>query len=109
MILCFELTMPNNNSWNSKWTGDKRKHYEFRHFNQLQDPGNSSSLSGQSFRYNFGDGWAASIHVDAVDGVEKRKRQKVNDGFCGYSWMVDEIMKYGRIKTLEERRKSAVD
>ncbi len=107
MILCFELTMPSNNSWNGKWTGDVKRHYEFRHFGKYHNQ-KISSLSGQSFRYDFGDGWAASIHVDAVDGVEKRKRQRLNDGFCGYSWMVDEIMKYGRIKTLEERRKSAV-
>lgn len=101
MILCFELTMPSNNSWNGKWTGDVKKHYEFRHFAQLENPG-IKSLSGQNFRYDFGDGWAASIHVDIVDGTEERKRQKVNDGFCGYGWMVDEIVKDGRIKTLEE-------
>ena len=35
--------------------------------------------------------------------VTENKRTKSN-GFRGYSWMVDEILKYGKILTKEERK-----
>lgn len=93
MILQFELTMPNNSSWNGVDTGNKGGHY--LHVNV--DKRKADELDGKSFYYNFGDGWGANIKVT------KHRKQKSN-GFRGYDWMVDEILKYGKIFPVHNRR-----
>ncbi len=99
-MLSFQLTMPNNNSWNGQWTGDRKLYYQFRKVKKEQE----DELNGKNFYYNFGDGWGANIHVEKIDSKEKNKRNRKTAGFCGYGWMIDEILKHGRILTLEERK-----
>ena len=48
-------------------------------------------LIGESFYYNFGDGWGAKITCRAK-GTEKPTKK-----FCGYEWMVRSIIKNGSI------------
>jgi len=45
----------------------------------------------------------ASIGVKEVNSKEAKRLNRISTGFCGYDWMVDEIMNDGRIKTLQER------
>ena len=99
-MLSFELTMPNVGSWNGKWSGEKKKYYLTRKLNAAKE----QELDGKSFYYNFGDGWGANVSVEKIDSKEAARRRKVSDGFCGYDWMVEEILKHGRILTLTERR-----
>lgn len=94
MIVCFELTMPHTNSWNGRWSGEERKHYLFR---TMKPTTAEKVVAAGSYYYNFGDGWAAEVRAEIVSSAEKRKRQKVNAGFCGYDWMVDSILNYGKI------------
>lgn len=93
MLLKFELTMPNNNAWNGVDTGNRGAHFAFRKV----DKQIAESLDGKNFYYNFGDGWGANVYVS------KGKKCKT-EGFRGYDWMVDEIIKYGDIKNVQERR-----
>lgn len=95
MILRFELTMPNNSAWNGIDTGNRGCHYVFRDVDKLL----ANKLDGTCYYYDFGDGWGANIEV------KKEKKCKSN-GFRGYEWMVDEIIEYGHIKKVEERRYS---
>jgi hypothetical protein len=89
----FTLSMPNNNSWNGRWTGQDKKYIEAREL-----PKGKTLLDHHS--YNFGDGWRAVIDIQIVDDVKrKNKLMKYSDGFCGYDWMIDSIMKHGAIKT----------
>jgi len=91
--LRFELTMPNNGAWNGVDTGSKGNHFLFR-----KVPKNvADNLEGKSFYYDFGDGWGANILVT-------KNRTSKSNGFRGYGWMVDEIIKYGEIKNVHERR-----
>ena len=57
-----------------------------------------------SWYYNFGDGWGASVSVVKVLAGEKNKRDRIPKGFAGYDWMIDEILKYGRILERQERQ-----
>jgi hypothetical protein len=57
-----------------------------------------------SWYYNFGDGWGASVSVVKVLAGEKNKRERISKGFSGYDWMIDEILKYGRILERQERQ-----
>lgn len=100
-MICFELTMPNVGSWNGKWTGQESKYYLIKKVSKIKE----AELHKKSFYYNFGDGWGASIKAEVIDSKEFAKRKRISKGFCGYSWMVDEILEYGRILTLNERDK----
>jgi hypothetical protein len=104
MLISFELTMPNVGSWNGKWTGSDRKYYVVKnvskrylekqdYFKPLLENGNDS------WYYNFGDGWGASVSVELVDSKTASKRRKLSKGFCGYEWMIQSIIYYGAIKT----------
>jgi hypothetical protein len=105
MILSFTLSMPNNNSWNGKWSGEGRSYVIIHNFGHTKNGELKAReiLDKKSFYYNFGDGWGASIGVKEVDSKEAKRLNRISNGFCGYEWMVDEIMSLGRIKKLEER------
>jgi len=101
MKVSFQLTMPNVGSWNGKWTGAEKKYYVIRSFRAKE----GNKLIGMIFmegkkhwsHYDFGDGWTARVEAEIVDAVEARKRQKASSGFCGYEWMVNSIIKHGKI------------
>ena len=94
MIVRFELTMPNVGSYNGVDTGSKSGCYIFKNLPKSV----ANDLNGKSFHYDFGDGWAANVKCS----LAKRSKTK---GFRGYNWMVDEILKHGKILTRFERKK----
>ena len=98
-MLCFELSMPNVGSWNGKWTGSGKSYFRIRKVSTTKE----KELDGKSFYYNFGDGWGANVLVKKIDAKEATRRRRISAGFCGYDWMIDEIIEYGRILTLRER------
>jgi sporulation protein YlmC with PRC-barrel domain len=87
----FELTMPNRNSYNGKWTGDEKKHYLI--INKSKVGNIDDILKTSQFFYDFKDGWKAEINVKLINNYEARIFNKNNDGFCGYDWMVSNIIK----------------
>jgi len=91
----FELTMPNVGSWNGKWTGEKDHHYDVRKLSKEKE----LELDGKYFYYNFGDGWGAGIKIKKVDAKTAAKYRKISIGFSGYEWMIDSILKNGKIIT----------
>lgn len=107
MKISFQLTMPNVGSWNGKWTGADKKYYVIRSYrgHEANKILGKFFQEGQKtvFRYDFGDGWIAAVTMEVVDTKEGNKRQKASAGFCGYEWMIDEILKHGRILTKQER------
>jgi hypothetical protein len=114
--LSFELTMPNVGSWNGKWTGEERKYFVIRKFENktaakiMQDAKSYPIYEGVFTRtlvgtsaprkghyYNFGDGWGAHIEIEQVYAKEANKRRKKSAGFCGYEWMIDSIIRFDEI------------
>jgi hypothetical protein len=91
MILQFELTISNHNTCDGIIENKGRY---FIHLNVAKLKANK--LNGRNFRYSFGDGWETTITVS------KNKRQKSN-GFLGYDWMVDDILKYDKIFPIHNR------
>ena len=94
----FELTMPNCNSWNGKWSGEHCGHYIFKDFPPVTFKKQLESKVIGSWYYDFKDGWGACVSSRVVDGTELRKLKKANCGFSGYNWMVDSILYIGEIK-----------
>lgn len=99
--ICFELSMPNVGSWDNKWTSAHKL------FAKVVDLGKGKAgdekaqiiVAKNSYYYNFGDGWGASVGVRIVDSKEAAILCRRSQGFCGYDWMVDSIIKHGKITT----------
>lgn len=104
MILSFELSMPNVGSWNGRWTGEGEKYYKHRKVSKADGEKILDGKERQSWYYNFGDGWGASVSVVQVSASEKNKRERISVGFSTYEWMIEEILKYGRILERQERK-----
>lgn len=107
--ILFVLTMPNNNSWNGKWTQEgelycKVRTYPFRSNSKVMNESLKNVLFTKGCYYDFGDGWGAYVSVKECTLAEKNKYNKLSKGFCGYDWMIDELEKYGRIRTRKERQ-----
>lgn len=103
MYLSFELSMPNNNSWNGRWSGEGKRYVIVKNFRREPFLPNGKRLAGSYHYYNFGDGWGAAVTVRECTGPAARSLKKQSSGFCGYGWMVDEILTHGKILTLQER------
>ena len=93
-MIVFELSMPHRGSWNNKWSGQDSSHIITKHNSKELMP-----LVGKSFRFRWDDGWEAEISVSKMNSNSKEFRDLVrrNTGFCGYNWMVDSIIKNGKI------------
>lgn len=96
MWLCFRLSMPNVGSWNGKWTGEDNFYAVVKQF-KTKKALLAAGLLKPYYHYNFGDGWSAGISITEVDGKEVRNIRRNTMGFCGYEWMIDSIVKNGKI------------
>lgn len=88
--IAFRLSMPGCASWNGQWTGADRNYVLVRNVRESR----AADFVGRSWSYSFGDGWVASINAREMQPRERVK----SDGFCGYDWMVDSILRCGRIE-----------
>lgn len=93
-MVAFELTMPNCGSWNGRWSGERDVHVIFKQNRQVP-----KDLIGKDFYYRWDDGWTAMVTVRKIDcrSSEYKRLNKLNRGFCGYSWMVNSIIVHGKI------------
>ncbi len=99
MNLVYELSMPRNNAWDNKWSGDGRSYAIVRTISNSQKAMTKAQSRADkgAFYYDFGDGWCAKVSVRIVEPKEARKIRAKSLGFCGYDWMVRSIETYGDI------------
>lgn len=93
MMLSFSLSMPRNNSWNGRWTGEDRCHVRVLNFGSSKKNTEKAKaiLDKGYFTYSFGDGWVAGITVKQVSASEAASLRRRSVGFCGYDWMIESI------------------
>jgi hypothetical protein len=89
----FRLSMPSRGSWNGGWSGADRNYVIVRAVSDhtaamLMDERDG----GGRWYHSWDDGWAALVTARVMASGERRAK---SDGFCGYDWMVDNIIKYG--------------
>ena len=94
--------MPNVGSWNSQFTGANNLYCTVKSYKKDSHIP-KKVLSKKNFYYDFGDGWGANINCSEITAKEKPKYKKESKGFMSYEWMIKEIEKCGRIKSLAER------
>lgn len=112
IFLSFELTMPNRGSWNGKWTGEDRKYFVIKKFKdkspeakkakELLHDAVSNSFISRGFYYRWEDGWGANVQMEITNSKSASDRRKKSAGFCGYEWMIDSILKHGKIYASHE-------
>lgn len=93
-LVAFRLTMPNVGSWDGKWSGSGGEYIRVR---RLSTEAAAKIVNQNYYHYDFGDGWAAGVECKQVDYKQAAKYRKKSNGFRGYDWMIDEIIKYGKI------------
>ena len=108
MILSFTLSMPNNNSWNGKWSGENNFYAKVINFGRTKKATKEAEeiLENGYYYYNFGDGWGAGVTVKEVNAKEAAQIRRKSQGFCGYDWMIDSIREFGEIlNTVDAKNK----
>jgi len=109
IYISFQLKNATVGSWNGVDTGDKDNHYLVRKISEKvfrSIPVLIPKGESKWFHYDFGDGWSMNVIAEVVDAKEAAHRRKASNGFRGREWMVDEIFKYGRIRTRKERHEA---
>ncbi len=108
MTIQFTLSMPNVGSWNGRWSGREKLYAVVRSFTGRRGQAVAKAmLAKKSYYYNFGDGWGASVRISEIASHEARRVRKASQGFCGYEWMIDSIVRDGGIYTDHLRPKPA--
>ena len=97
MILAFHLGMPNCASWNGRWSGEGKRYVIVKTFRsaKAQEAARHILATGY-YHYSWPDGWGAGITVSEVDSRQAAQLRKSSQGFAGYDWMVDTIVRYGK-------------
>lgn len=100
------ITMPNVNTWNGSWSGAGKffgkkigiKESDVVEFEETTGLKLNIGES-KSWYYNFGDGWGASVLFEVMEASEISKLMRKSQGFMGYDWMVNSIVRNGKITT----------
>lgn len=95
-LICFELSMPHESSWNGRWSGEGLYYAKVRSVDKT-NPYLSFDGTSKEYRYRWDDGWEARITARSITSKEAAKIRRRTVGFCGYDWMIDEIISKGRI------------
>ena len=85
----FKMTMPGIGSWDGKWSGSSKNYLIVR---SLSDEEIKALGVPCSWSHHWSDRWSANVSARIM---KKGERSKKTDGFCGYDWMVDNIVRYG--------------
>ncbi len=94
MVIWFVLRMRNTPTWNGRWSGEGDLHAMRMNVSAKKA---EELLKEGSFYFSWPDGWSCAVDVVKPSPPEARRMAKNNKGFCGYVWMVNSILKYGRI------------
>ena len=96
----FKLSMPGRSSWDGGWSGADKNYAVVR---ELSDADLSRLFDGKSagvdlatcervWTHRWSDGWTALVSARVVPARAKLKK---SDGFNGYEWMIDNILRKG--------------
>ncbi len=96
-MVVFELSMPGKGSWNGKWSQEEKLFVRTRKEREVP-----KEYWDKSFYHRWDDGWEACVTLTRMSAAEARKLEKKSNGFCGYDWMIESIIRFGEIKYRRE-------
>lgn len=91
--------MPSKASWNGHWSGEGRPYVRVKTLYKKYYTGYplDKILEQRDFYYTWNDGWTACVTAERVDSKEAARLRNKSVGFYGYDWMIESILKIGRI------------
>jgi hypothetical protein len=92
--ILFTLSMPGNNSWDRKWSGAGRNYVRVRKVTEARAASLLDAKGDGYWSYIFGDGWCAGVSACTMRPGERAPK---SDGFCGYDWMIDSVLRDGAV------------
>lgn len=102
-VLLFEYGHSKINTWNGRWAGED-KIFAKEVFLSTSKRERLSELgfdlrrgAKKSFTHDFGDGWVAEITMTVGAKKDFKEVMKHSEGFMGYEWIIDSILKHGKI------------
>lgn len=100
MTLIFELSMPGRSSWNGRWSGEETCYAIVKNFGTgKKATERASALATIGYwSHSFGDGWRAGVSCKIATPKSAREYRRKTRGFCGYDWMVANILRHGSIQ-----------
>lgn len=104
--LAYKLTMPHANTVSGRWTREKDLHCRVQRVREANWD-NVKRLVGNTYFYDFSDGWVAQIDVTLVNEKRAKELKRQSTGFCGYEWMIKSILTTNEI-TVEGGRQECV-
>jgi len=103
--LVFKLSMPHCGSWNNKWSLENENFTIAKRFRKC-DFEKLPNIVGKYHEYRWDDGWTAVVNVQHLTNSKDVKQLTKNSkGFCGYDWMIDSLLKFGKIMPEQEQKK----
>lgn len=91
--MAFILNFPNTPTWNGNFSGSGKFYGMLQRVAKQQE----EELDGKTFSYRWEDGWSARIECRKVSAQEAAQIRRNSQGFWGYGWMVESIIKNGAI------------
>jgi hypothetical protein len=98
-VVEFKLSMPGRSSWDGRWSGEGKNYVIRRELShdalaRLFDAPSGVDLTAcrRIWTHRWSDGWLAQIAARVVPAGEDLPK---SDGFCGYDWMVENILRTG--------------
>jgi hypothetical protein len=96
----FKLSMPSRSSWDGRWSGDGKNYAVMRELSDedlarlfdLASENIDSATCCRVWRHRWSDGWIAEVAARVMPIGEELKK---SDGFKGYDWMIDNILRTG--------------
>lgn len=102
--------MPGRASWNGRWSGEEKIYAIIKPIGRSAAARAKADelLNKRFFSHSWSDGWRASIEVSEAEGAELRRIRKLSKGFCGYDWMVTNILSHGDCRDKEIAEKGVL-
>lgn len=103
-VLLFEYGHSRIGSWDGKWSGEgsvfaKEVLLTKERKQHLESLGIDCKKGVKhKFSHDFGDGWVAEINMTVGNKKDFKEIMKASQGFMGYEWLIDSILKYGKVK-----------
>ncbi len=99
-IVEFKLSMPGRSSWNGGWSGEGKNYAVVRDLSaqdlarlfDLAPEGTDLTKCRRVWTHGWSDGWIAEVTARVVPSGEDLAQ---SDGFHGYDWMIENILRTG--------------